>query len=483
MINQNIKERLSDEAGESRLLSSILRHGLDAFIEIEGIVQTNTMTCEATQVLWHCIEEFFGVESAKPTIASIIKYSKALGYTLFDSKNEKDWLVSLFNLPTEIQDTKILGTELKRLQIKRELVDRHEAAINNLIEISTLEPLSKIVACSEQPISDYVIKLSNYGDEGKFLKDVVDIHIANLFDNPNTVRGIKTGYSKFDNMIGGSMEPGTFHVIVARSGCGKSIHAANTAVNIAKQGNFVILADLELDEQMTMNRILASMSGVNGRKFSSASFTEEDKDKINDAVKLFQTLPIYYINVSCKEIDETLSLMKRILSKKVGKKENNDFKDCAIIYDYLRLNDSEDVTKNLQEHQALGFHAIKLKNTALQTKIPLLTYLQSNRSGIKTEDSSVAASSDRVLWLADSMSLLKRKSEDEILEDRAQKRRIFNRKMIWIKARNAEEGQPGEYINYDVMPCCRLEEGPTNVEINNYQPQITTTEADKQTVF
>ena len=476
------KARLENHPIEGRFLATLCRYGLDAYIDAEGIIEEATFTDEINQMIWKCLVAFFDLEEVNPTLASLMKYADALGYrNFFEAKNEKDYLKSLFNLPVELQDARILGGELRKLQFKRDGYQVLEVAASKLVEISTLEPLSKIAACMEEPISDFLVKTSNFSDEGKFLRDVVDIHVANLFDNPDTVRGIQTRFSKYDNMIGGSMEPGTFHVIVARSGVGKSIHAANTAINVAKSNNFVILADLELDEKLTMNRILAALTGINGRKFTTSSFTEEEKDKINDAVKLFNTLPIYYINVATKEIDETTSIFKRILNKKVGKKENNDFKDTLIIYDYLRLNDTADISKSIMEHQALGFHAIKIKNTALQTKIPILTYLQANREGIEKEDSGSVAGSDRVYWLCDSMALFKRKDEKEIAEDKAFNRN-FNRKMIWLKARNAEESPFGEYINYSVLPSCALVEGPTNTELRTV-PILKVSNVDKNTNF
>ncbi len=482
VLNVSAKvDNLEDKPAEGRLLSSVLKHGLDAYIETDGIVKEETFTDEANQILWKCIKNFFELEESKPTLSSIIKYADALGYkNFFEKANEKDYLKGLFNLPVEIQDARILGTQLRKLQIKRDFFSVLEVAANKLLEASTLDPLTKILSNVEGPIEDFMLKLVSNDNEGCFLSDYADIHMLNLFDNPNTVMGIKTGFNCYDDMIGGSIEPGTFHVIVARSGVGKSIHAANTAINVAKQGHFVILADLELNANMTINRMIASLSGVNGKKFNKANFTEEEKDKINDAIKLFKTLPIYYINTSCKGIDETISIFKRILNKKVGKKQNNDFRSCLTIYDYLRLNDGAEL-RNTLETQALGFSAIKLKNTALTTKVPILTYMQANREGITAETTGVASGSDRVLWLCDSMSLFKRKDEDEMNEDRAYNRN-FNRKMVWLKARNSEDQLPGEYINYNVGGDCSLTEGVSNMNIRAIQT-LKVDNNDKQVQF
>lgn len=217
------KERLSDEAGESRFLSSILKHGLDAYVDVEGIVTDSTFTCEPTQVLWKSIVAFFELEETNPTLASIIKYAQALGFNVFEKKSEKDWLSSLFHLPTELQDCRIIGSELRKLQIKRELYSRLESSMNNLLEISTLEPLTKIVASVEQPIEEYLMKLISSDSEGDFLLKNSDVYIENLFANPNTSIGFQTGYPKYDEFAGGALEPETMHVVMARPKVGKAL--------------------------------------------------------------------------------------------------------------------------------------------------------------------------------------------------------------------------------------------------------------------
>lgn len=479
------KEALTDEAGESRLLSSILKHGLDAYIEVEGKITESTMTCEETQILWKCIVAFFDKEEVKPTISSIIKYSKDLGYNLFDKKNDKDWLISLFNLPTEIEDARILGGQLRKLQIKRELHSRLEVSANNLLAISTLEPLTKIVACVEEPIEEYLMKLISSDDEGDYLTKDGDIYLQNLFNNPNTVIGYKSGYDKLDDFFGGSLEPETMHVIIARPKVGKSSMALNIAINLAKNGTHSIIADMEMNQKKWLNRFLSNLTKINIRKFKTSSFSEEEKDNISDAYKIIKNYPILYINVNGKSLEESNFCVKRLMNKKIGKNAQGKY-DCLFIYDYLRVNDSAEVSDTIKEYQALGFQSIKLKNFAIREKIPVLTFCQQNRDGAdgKSTSTKTVSGSDRVLWLCDSMLALGRKTEDEMNEDRAANRPGYNRKITPMETRDAPEVEDGTYINYrfDGATACLIE-GPTNVELRTNQPVIKATESDKQTEF
>lgn len=475
-------ESLQDQPGEARFLASVMQYGLDAYIEIEGIVTEESFTDEANQMIWKCIVNLFETEVTKPTLSTIINYADALGFkNFFEKKEEKDYLKGLFHLPVEIQDCRIIGAQLRKLQIKRELFSRLKVASNNLFDTSTLDPLSKLISNVQSPIEEYLMKLTAVTDEGGRLTDGMDIYLQNLFANPDTICGYKTGFNKYDEFAGGSLEPETLHVIVARAKVGKSSFALNTAINLSKIGVYSIIADYEMSKQKWLNRFLSNLTGISIRKFKHSQFSEEEKDLINDAQKIIKDYPIIYVNINGKSVDEALYNVKRLLNKNVGKNAAGKY-DCLFIYDYLRLNDTADIAKNMQEYQALGFQAIKLKNFGIQNKIPTLTFVQANRGGIDTEDTSVASGSDRVLWLCDSMALFKRKSPEERIEDRAAGR-DFNRKLVFLESRDGAEVEEGTYVNYNFEgEIARITEGPSNVELRT-KKTIKVDENDKKQEF
>ncbi len=446
---------------------------MDSFIEVEGILNTSTFSFEEAQVLWSCIVKHYETESVNPTLASIIKNAHDLGYHTFEKKDSKDWIISLFSIPTEVQDARILVGELRKLQVKREFYATIQQSLDSLVNISTSESLSKIVSSVEEPISSFISKLSSVDGEGEFLLKNGDIYIDNLFNNPNTVNGFYTGYPKYDDFIGGALEPETMHVVMARPKVGKSSFALNTAINLAKKNVFSIIADMEMSERKWLNRFLSNMTKINIRKFKYANFTEEEKDKISDSYKKIKDYPILYLNVNGKSLEEANYCVKRLLSKKVGKNSAGRY-DCVYIYDYLRVNDSADVSDSIREYQALGFQAIKLKDFAIASKIPVVTFTQESRAGD-------VSGSDRILWLCDSLTQFSKKTDEEIMES---SNKDFNRKMTFSETRDGPEVEDGTYINYMFDgSTATIKEGPTNVELQYGKRTITATDADKETEF
>jgi len=103
--------------------------------------------------------------------------------------------------------------------------------------------------------------------------------------------------------------------------------------------------------------------------------------------------------------------------REVGLNSDGTSKHCVIIYDYIKLMSTHDVSSNLQEYQALGFLMTALHDFAVRYKIPIFALMQLNRDGINKEGTDVASGSDRIIWLCSNFTILKDKSPEEIAKD------------------------------------------------------------------
>ena len=89
---------------------------------------------------------------------------------------------------------------------------------------------------------------------------------------------------------------------------------------------------------------------------------------------------------------------------------------------------SEGISSSMQEYQVLGFQITQLHNFMVKYDVPCLSFVQLNRDGITKESTDVVSGSDRLIWLCTSFSIFKMKSEEEIAEDKIEKRK--NRKLV-----------------------------------------------------
>ena len=143
---------------------------------------------------------------------------------------------------------------------------------------------------------------------------------------------------------------------------------------------------------------------------------------------------------------------------------NGEVPKVVVIYDYLKMTTDKDLaSKNIAEHQILGFMMTSLHNLAVRLKFPILTAVQSNRDGIDKESTGIAAGSDRILWLCTNFSIFKFKSEEELAYDGFEN---GNRKMVVMATRHGPGLSERDYINYNLDTYKSiLTEGKTRSEI------------------
>jgi hypothetical protein len=226
---------------------------------------------------------------------------------------------------------------------------------------------------------------------------------------------------------------------------------------------------LDLDTEMTKEdqriRMLAMVSGVPIDDIETGKYSNDAHKKklVREASAKIATFPFDFKSIAGQPFEETLAMMRRWVTKKVGLDENNHAKPCLIIFDYLKLMSSDSMqSSKLAEFQLLGFMMTALHNFAVRYRVPILLFIQLNRDGIDGEDTGTASGSDRIVWLCSNFTIYKSQSDEEIAEQAGKSSAIFNRKLKPVVARHGAGLDSGDYIN--VMShgaIATIVEGPT----------------------
>ena len=191
------------------------------------------------------------------------------------------------------------------------------------------------------------------------------------------------------------------------------------------------------------------------------------KERIAQAAEKIKGVPFDYITIAGKPFEETLSIIRRWIVKRVGFDENGRTNDCMVIYDYLKLMASNEINDSMKEFQVLGFQITKLHNLTVEYDFPCLSFVQLNRDGITKESTDVVSGSDRLIWLCSSFTIFKTKSDEEMAEDNGS---TGNRKLIPIVTRHGGGLDDYDYINIDMKG-----------EIGTVEEMMTKSEALKGT--
>lgn len=461
------KNKLQDLASERAVLAALCQHGLDCYLDID-FVDSDHFTNDMNQVLFSCIHKTIS-DNAKVELTSILSAANSLGVSdALNNKEEMGFIRSLFNFPVDLENSQIHAAKIAKLKLARDLKKTLNGCQKSVESMTGEEDIVDLISMVESPILDATSAIyQTSSNKTEVIGEEIDEYLDFLTENVSDFVGIPTGFSRYDAAIGGGLRRKCVDLVAARPKVGKSMFCDAVALNISTQGVPVLVLDTEMSKDDHLNRILASISGVEINKISTGRFSDNeiDKEKVRTASEKLKNIPYHYISIAGQSFENILSIMRKWVYQHVGFDENGRTNDCVIIYDYLKLMSSDGISASMQEYQVLGFQITKLHNFMVKYDVPCLSFVQLNRDGITKESTDAVSGSDRLIWLCTSFTIFKLKSDEEKAEDNPKN---GNRKIVPIVARHGEGLDDGDYISMKMFGSIgRLEEGMTRNEIHN----------------
>jgi replicative DNA helicase len=457
---------LSDVAAERAVLAGTASSG-DAFLDVSFSIQSNTFTDETNQILWTLIKSLRD-ENANINIDMPLLRSKAKELDLdhiVEDPNELNYIRVLLQSTVEPTNVRRFAAIIRKLEIARLLDAQLEEAQIDIRQIKGNETIDSIISLAENKIFDFTSLLMDSQEAGVVhISDGALEYFEYLLNNERDIIGLSTGYPIWDSILGG-LRRKTVNMLGARSNVGKSFWADNIALHVAGKLNIPTLyLDTEMSKDGHWHRLWAHISGVPSKEIENGKFARNEikKRQVKNAVDHINNIPYHYVDISGKAFEEILAYVRRWIIKEVGYDENGKTKDCLIIYDYLKMMSSGGLSNEMKEYQIMGFQMTGLHNFAVKFDVPVLSFVQLNRDGIDKESTDTISQSDRIVWLASSLSIYKPKSDDELAANAAE----GNRKLIVVKNRYGPVNTHGEYINYRFDgSIARIEEGRLSSEV------------------
>ncbi len=215
--------------------------------------------------------------------------------------------------------------------------------------------------------------------EFREFKDVLydaEKNLEDLSKNKGEVTGIPSGFTDLDRITSGFHE-NQLIIVAARPAMGKTVFSLNLAVNAALKGKSVAIFNLEMDAVQLANRILSSVGQIEGRKFLSGSFDNNDWVRLNEAISQLSDAKIFINDTPGATIGEIRSKCRRLASSDAGL-------DLVVI-DYLQLiSGGKSYGTNRQQEVSDISRALKLM--ALELHIPVIALSQLSRLVEQRED-------------------------------------------------------------------------------------------------
>ncbi len=237
-----------------------------------------------------------------------------------------------------------------------------------------------------------VFEIAEMGFRGKqgaqavraLLPAVID-QIDEAFANPDSLRGLPTGFADFDKMTGG-LRPGDLVIVAGRPSMGKTTLAVNmaeyAALHTRDKPASVAIFSMEMPSEQVITRMLSSIGGVPLHNLRSGKISDDDWVRITSATSQLSEAKIF--------IDETPALSPtelRARSRRVKREHGLDL----IVVDYLQLMQ---VPGN-KENRATEISEISrgLKVLAKELSCPVIALSQLNR-GVEQRENKKPVMSD-----------------------------------------------------------------------------------------
>ncbi|MBR3353659.1 replicative DNA helicase [Candidatus Saccharibacteria bacterium] len=360
-----------DEVAEKSLLGALIINN-DVLPDILTMIKPQDFYDEKHRIIFAAILSLY--DSHRPidllTLTVELKSKKQL-----DKIGKATYLAELSNFVPAASHAKAYAEIIEKTSTRRRLI----SAGTNIAEKAYQDDANpdELIGSAERElfeVSDKIVK-SDYVSIDQLLADAFD-RIDELHKNKGALRGLKTGFRDLDKKTAG-FQKGDLIIVGARPAMGKTTFAQNLAYNIAsinKKG--VLFFSLEMGSNEIIDRMISDVSGIDNWKMRTGNLSDEEFQKMGDAMDEMDDLPIY--------IDDTSSMTIMELRNK-ARRAMHDHDIGIVIIDYLQLLQGSDRYKGNRVQEVTEISR-GLKILARELKIPVVALAQLSRSVTGRDD-------------------------------------------------------------------------------------------------
>ena len=191
-----------------------------------------------------------------------------------------------------------------------------------------------------------------------------------------TEGAVETGFTDFDTMTGG-LHNGELIILAARPSMGKTALAMNMAEHAAiNETSPTLFVSLEMSAIELADRMLCSLSRVNGHRLRNGTISTEDHTRLIEKANEISEAPLFVDDSPSRTVSEIAAAARRI-----KRREGNL---GLIVIDYLQLIEPDNSRDPRQEQVAKI--ARRLKGMARELEVPMLCLSQLNRQAEDSKD-------------------------------------------------------------------------------------------------
>ena len=366
-IEQAAKQRFASPECEENILRRMFKKRDEAEEVIEALSESD-FTDESLGMLFSAVRKILqdGAQIDSATVAATFSSMYPLHADII-----RDRMIGLVqHTPYTLADGQSIKDHIrivKELSRRRTAISRMNALLNRLADPSSdmTATLSEIQDAAEEVDSGDAESWTSLASVNMTTYEYLDARTS------GKVKAIPSGITSLDEIIGG-LFGGELTIVAARPSVGKSAFGLNIALSAASDGFKVGFVSCEMDDKGFGQRTLSRGAWVGGDKLRKASMTQEDWDKLCDAMTDMQGLPIEFLfNRGSKE-----GITVENVFREVKRKAKHGEIDLLIV-DYIGIMRTAKVFK--EDRLRIAHISSELKRLAMVANIPVVALCQVNR--------------------------------------------------------------------------------------------------------
>jgi len=348
---------------ERYVLGSILLND-SLYLQVAGVLQPDDFSLEKHRRIFSRMKDLYD-RSAR--IDRVTVADELMKQGQLESVDGLSYLISLDEGLPELANLDGYIRIVKDKSILRKLIYNAQSVINRCL-LGEEEP-DAILASTEESL----LKLGEDRTRDQLSSPAAIIEkfpggVGAFLDPSQRVRGLSTGFAKFDEMTGG-LNGGELIILAARPSMGKTALALNIAQHVAthpKMRKPVAVFSLEMSSSSLLTRLLCSAARVDQHKFRAGYLNHEERRKLQVALADLTEAPLYLDDTAGVHLMDVHSKLRRM------KAEHGL---SLVVIDYLQLMSSRGRNENRNQEVSAISRGLKLMSKDLDVPFVVLSQL------------------------------------------------------------------------------------------------------------
>jgi replicative DNA helicase len=198
--------------------------------------------------------------------------------------------------------------------------------------------------------------------------------ISAFLDPSKRIKGISSGFTKFDEMTGG-LHGGELFILAGRPSMGKTALALNMAQHVGmKLKEAVAIFSLEMSKESLLTRMLCASARVDSQRFRAGYLSPDERRKLNQALHELVEAPLYIDDTAGVHLMDLHAKLRRLQAEL----QSQGRKLGLVVVDYLQLMTGRGRFENRNQEVSALSRGMKL--LAKELNVPMMVLSQLSRA-------------------------------------------------------------------------------------------------------